>query len=464
VKELAPPNPFVTVVGGGLAGSECAFQLAEMGYDVVLLEMRGSGRTTPAHKTDQLAELVCSNSFGSTTDYSAPGQLKWEAERMNSLILKAGKRASVPAGMALGVDREIFAKEITETLKDHPRIRVERKVVESLDEVPRPAVIATGPLTDEPLAKSIKSHFDDEFLYFYDAIAPVIDHDSINHDIVFRADRFDKGTKDYINCPLEKEDYFRLIEEIKLARKVEFKEFEKVPYFSGCMPIEAMIESGDQTLRFGPMSPKGIRNPKDGENYYAIVQLRQDNKEGTAYNMVGFQTKMAYGEQKRIFQMIPGLENAEFLKLGSIHKNMYIQSPKKLSSYLNSPKDPWLFFAGQITGVEGYFDSTCIGLMVAHFLSDQMKGRDVSKPPRASAFGSLLNGITEDNDYFQPTNINFGLFPKPEFEWKGKKESKRIKRELQLERAKEAFVTWDKCQSREIESQPERENHEIQKF
>ncbi len=435
------------MVGGGLAGSECAYQLAEMGHSVVLYEMRGSGHTTPAHKTDKLAELVCSNSFGSTTDYSAPGQLKWEAEKMNSLILQAGQKAAVPAGMALGVDREIFANEVTAKIRNHPRIEIRHQIINSLDEVPRPAVIATGPLTDSNLAQSLREHFDGEFLYFYDAIAPIIDYDSINHDVAFRADRFDKGTKDYINCPLEKDQYFKLIEEIKSARKVEFKEFEKVPYFSGCMPIEAMVESGDQTPRFGPMSPKGIRNPKDGQNYYAIVQLRQDNKEGTAYNMVGFQTKMAYGEQKRVFQMIPGLEEAEFLKLGSIHKNLYIQSPKKLTPYLSSPKDPWLFFAGQITGVEGYFDSTCIGLMVAHFLDDQMNQRDIVRPPRASAFGSLLNGITEDNEYFQPTNINFGLFPVPPgFEVKNK-EGKKRKRELQLEIAQKAFPTWSKVPS-----------------
>lgn len=447
---LNPPNSSISVVGAGLAGSECAYQLAKMGYEVVLYEMRGGGRSTPAHKTEQFAELVCSNSLGSTTDYSAPGQLKWEAEQMGSLILQAGQKAKVPAGMALGVDRDVFAGEITKKLSDHPKIQIKREVISSLDQVPRPAVIATGPLTESALAQDMKVHFDGEFLYFYDAIAPIIDFDSINHDVVFRADRFDKGDKDYLNCPLEKDEYFKLIEEIKAAKKVEFKEFEKVPYFSGCMPIEAMVERGDQTPRFGPMSPKGIRHPETEAKYYAIVQLRQDNKEGTAYNMVGFQTKMAYGEQKRIFRMIPGLEDAEFLKLGSIHKNMYIQSPKKLTPILSSPKDPWLFFAGQITGVEGYFDSTCIGLMVAHFIDDQMNQRDVIRPPRASAFGSLLNGITEDNDYFQPTNINFGLFPKPEnFAVKGK-ESKKIKRELQLENAKKAFVTWESLKRKKV--------------
>ena len=443
---MTPPNPFVTVVGGGLAGSECAYQLAERGHKVVLIEMRGSGRSTPAHKTDRFAELVCSNSLGSTTDYSAPGQLKWEAQRKNSLILAAASMAAVPAGMALGVDREVFAAHVTETLKNHPNITIKRETVSSLEEIPRPCVIATGPLTDEALAKSIGEHLGEEFLYFYDAIAPIIDVDSINFDKVFKADRFDRGTKDYINCGLQKDEYFRLIEEIKAAKKVEFKEFERVPYFSGCMPIEAMIETGDQTLRFGPLSPKGITHPETKEKYYAVVQLRQDNKEATAYNMVGFQTKMAYADQKRVFRMIPGLEEAEFLKLGSIHKNMFIHSPKKLTRCLSSQTDPWLFFAGQITGVEGYFDSTCIGLLVAGFLEDRLQGRDVVYPPRASAFGSLLNGITEDNDYFQPTNINFGLFPKPPelpSEGKKKKEGKKERRDRQLELAKEAFLTWD---------------------
>lgn len=430
------PGP-IHIVGAGLAGSECAYQLAEFGFDVVLYEMR-SKKLTPAHKTTNFAELVCSNSFGSGTDYSAAGQLKWEAAKLNSLILKSAIEARVPAGMALGVDREIFSNQITSTLKNHPRITIVEKVVESLDEVPRPAVFATGPLTDTSLANSLREHFDDEFLYFFDAIAPIIDADSINMDIAFRADRYDKGTKDYINCPLNKDQYYQLIEEIKAARKVEAKDFEKdTPYFQGCMPIEAIIEKGDETLRFGPLSRKGLWNP-NGESSYAIVQLRQENKEATAFNMVGFQTKMAYGEQKRIFRMIPGLENAEFLKLGSIHRNLYIQSPKRLSPVLASKKDPNLFFAGQITGVEGYFDSTCIGLLTAHLLNDQLRGNAHNLPPRESAFGSLLNAITEDNEYFQPTNISFGLFPKLTETIR----DKRKKRDKQLEIAKEHFQQW----------------------
>jgi len=434
-------NLVISVVGAGLAGSECAWQLAERGFKVRLYEMR-SGTMTPAHKTNGLAELVCSNSFGSQTDYSAPGQLKWEAEALGSLILKAAKESAVPAGMSLSVDRDKFSQSITTALENHPNIEIRRELVSSLDQVGRPAVIATGPLTHEPLAKSMQAHFDQEFLYFFDAIAPIIDADSINTEIVFKADRFGKGTKDYYNCPLERDQYFKLIDEIKNARKVESKEFEKTPYFEGCMPIEAMVERGVETPRFGPMSPKGIRNPKNDKGYFAIVQLRQENLEATAYNMVGFQTKMAYGEQSRVFRMIPGLEEAEFLKLGSIHRNLYIHSPKKLTKTLSSQKDPDLFFAGQITGVEGYFESTCMGLLIANFMNDKYSGREISFPPRRSAFGSLLNALTEEKEHFQPTNINFSLFPKLEdFQVRNKKD-KAAKKDQQLLLAKQALSEW----------------------
>ena len=440
---MANSNPQITVVGGGLAGCECAFQLAERGHSVILYEMRRQGeRQTPAHKTDRLAELVCSNSFGSSTDYSAPGQLKWEAERLNSLILKAAQEASVPAGMALGVDRDKFAQSVTHAIENHPRIELRRELVTSLDKLPRPVVIATGPLTEDALAQDLRRHFDDEFLYFFDAIAPIIDADSIDTERAYKADRWDKGNRDYYNCPLERDEYFAFIEAVKAARKIEAKDFERdTPYFNGCMPVEEIIARGDQTLRFGPMSPKGLKDPRDGKGAYAVVQLRQDNKEATAFNMVGFQTKMAYGEQQRVFRMIPGLENAEFLKLGSVHRNLYIQSPKKLTAHLASRKDEWLFFAGQITGVEGYFDSTCTGLLVAGFLDDKLNQRPMRAPPRASALGSLLNAITEDNDYFQPTNINFSLFPKIEVNGRGR-DVKAERKERQLAEAKRAMEAW----------------------
>lgn len=440
---MARENQQIVVVGGGLAGSECAFQLAEMGHEVVLYEMRGSGKMTPAHKTDRLAELVCSNSFGSTTDYSAPGQLKWEAEQLGSLILKSAKAAAVPAGMALGVDRDLFAQSITEALERHPRVTIRREAVPSLDAIARPAVVCTGPLTDDSLSASMREHFDGEFLYFFDAIAPIVDHDTINKFVSYKADRFGKGSRDYYNCPLNKDQYYALMEAIRTARKIEAKDFEKdTPYFNGCMPIEAILERGVDTMRFGPMSPKGLKHPWTGRSAFAVVQLRQDNKQNTAYNMVGFQTKMAYGEQVRVFRMIPGLENAEFLKLGSIHRNLYIQTPKKLSGVLSSQKDPLLFFTGQITGVEGYFDSTCMGLLVAHFMHDRLLGREILRPPRETAIGSLLNAITEDNDYFQPTNINFGLFPYIEGFDGYKRESREAKRKLQLSRAKSALLEW----------------------
>lgn len=436
-----PDNkPVVHVVGAGLAGSECAWQLAEFGYSVVLYEMRAA-TMTPAHKTANFAELVCSNSFGSLTETAAPGQLKWEAEKLRSKILEAALHARVPAGQALGMDREVFSQYMTTALRSHPRIRVENKVVHALDEVPRPCVIATGPLTHDDLARSMQSHFGDEFLYFFDAIAPIIDADSINMEVAWKADRWDKGTKDYINCPMNKKEYFFFVEAIKNARKIEAKDFEKdTPYFESCMPIEAMLERGEQTPRFGPMSPKGLRDPRTGNSPFAVVQLRQENRECTAYNMVGFQTKMAYGDQKDVFRLIPGLENAEFLKLGSIHRNLYIHSPQRLNRDLSSRRDPLLFFAGQITGVEGYFESTCMGLLVARFLDRKLRGLDFMAPPRASAFGALLNAITDEakgKDEFQPTNINFGMLPPIE----GRLD-KMEKRRLQVEAAREAFTAW----------------------
>lgn len=429
----------ISVVGAGLAGSECALQLAHMGFKVTLFEMRGE-KSTPAHKTNNFAELVCSNSFGSLNEVSAPGQLKWEADQLNSFILKAAKDCAVPAGQALGIDREKFSTLITDMIHQHPNIKVVIKPVFSLDDIPRPAVIATGPLTDEPLAQDLQKHFENDFLYFFDAIAPIIDADTINKDIAWKADRYDKGTGDYYNCPLNKEQYNNFIQEITNARKIEPKHFETTDFFEGCMPIEVMVERGPQTLRFGPMKPVGLDDPRTGRYPYAVVQLRQDNKEATAYNIVGFQTRMAYGEQTRIFRMIPGLENAEFLKLGSIHRNLFINTPKVLSKRLTSHKDDDLYFAGQITGVEGYFESTCIGLLVAHFIKQKSIGQNFNPPPRASALGSLLNAITDEFKIkgFQPTNINFGLLPPLEHPPKDKTEKKSI----QIQYAKEAMKTW----------------------
>lgn len=443
----------VTVVGAGLAGTECALQLATMGFQVSLFEMR-SKTMTPAHKTNQFAELVCSNSFGSESEGSAPHQLKWEAECLGSFILKAAQIAKVPAGQALSVDRELFAQTLTQWVHNHPNITVINEVVQSLSDLPRPCVIATGPLTNEDLAKDLQQHFGDEFLYFFDAIAPIIDTDSIDMDICWKQDRYDKGTPDYINCPMNKDDYNKFIEEVKNAKKIEPKHFETTSFFEGCMPIEVMVDRGPQTLRFGPMKPVGLKHPKAEREPWAVVQLRQDNKEGTAFNMVGFQTRMSYGEQVRVFRTIPGLQNAEFLKLGSIHRNLFINSPKRLNRDLSSQKDSSLFFAGQITGVEGYFESTCIGLLVAHFVHQKWQGESTSYPPRPTAFGSLLEAITDPTraKHFQPTNMNFGLFPPlpetPEQEgeqlpFKKKKAfDKKLKKDLQIKQAQNALKAW----------------------
>ncbi len=434
----------VQVVGAGLAGVECALQLAHAGVPVTLWEMKPHKRT-PAQKHDFFAELVCSNSFGSQAEVSAPGQLKREAKLLGSFVLKAAESAQVPAGQALGVDREKFGALLTKWVHEHPLIEVRAEVVTSLAQIPRPAVIATGPLTDEALAISLRERFGQDFLYFFDAIAPVISADSIDFDIAWKADRYGKGTADYVNCPLDKEEYNRLISEIEGARKIETKEFEKTPYFEGCMPIEEMVRRGPQTLRFGPLKPVGLENPRTGRWAYAVVQLRQENQEATAYNMVGFQTKMAYPEQQRIFRLIPGLQEAEFLKLGSIHRNLYIHTPTKLTPFLQCRQDPDLFFAGQVTGVEGYFESSVIGLLIAKFIAQRSQGHEMLVPPRASAVGSLLAAITDSHkvEHFQPTNINFSLFPALEVdETKRKKMPKDEKRKIQLDRAMRAMAEW----------------------
>lgn len=430
----------ISVVGGGLAGTECAYQLAELGWAVDLYEMRDGTTTTPAHITDNLGELVCSNSFGSENPISGTGQLKWEAQQMNSLILSSAHKARVDAGQALAVDRLIFSSALHAAVENHPSIRLIRKKILSLKDVPRPAVIATGPLTDEALATELQDLCGREFLYFFDAISPIVSAESIDRSIAWAQDRYDKGTPDYLNCPLEKEEYNQLIDEITRARKVTPHHFETTPFFEGCMPIEEMIERGPQTLRFGPMKPVGLIDPRTGRRPWAVVQLRKENSEGTSYNLVGFQTRMAYGEQVRILRMIPGLENAEFLKLGSIHRNLYVNTPMCLAEDLSSKKDPMLFLAGQITGVEGYFESSCIGLLVARFLDQKLSGLPFSGPPRTTAMGSLMSAITDPlrSRNFQPTNINFGLFPPLDLQTS----EKDVRKKSIIKRAQRDFSRW----------------------
>lgn len=428
----------IHIVGGGLAGSECALQLANKGYKVSLYEMRRGDRSTPAHKTQDFAELVCSNSFGSLNPESAPGQLKWEAEQLNSYVLKAAKDASVPAGQALGIDRHRFSKILTDMILQHPNITVIPKAVDSLAEIPRPAVIATGPLTDSKLANDLHKFLGKEFLYFFDAISPIIDADTIDTNIAWKADRYGKGSADYFNCPMDKDQYYSFVQAIKDAKKVEFKEFENVPYFEGCMPIEEIVRRGDDTARFGPMKPVGLEDPRTGKIPYAVVQLRQDNREATAYSIVGFQTKMTYSEQIRVFRTIPGLEKAEFLKLGSIHRNLYVNALQSLNTDLSTKNDSNLYLAGQIAGVEGYFESTCMGLLVSVFLDQKLKDKPLLLPPRESALGALLYTITkEEKRTPQPTNINFGLFPAITGRM-----AKDEKKAAQIRAAQEAFKSW----------------------
>lgn len=403
------------VVGAGLAGAEAAWQLAQRNINVTLYEMKPLKRS-PAHKTDLFAELVCSNSFRSD-DYvnNAVGLLHEEMRRVDSLIIKAADETKVPAGGALAVDRDGFAEYVTDKLKNHPLITIVNK---ELTELPAKeeglTIIATGPLTSEALANSISDTIGGEKLSFYDAIAPVIYKDSINFDIAWYQSRYDKGDKyDYINCPLNKEQYETFVDALLNGEKTEFHEFEKPEYFNGCLPIEVMAERGRDTLLFGPMKPVGLTDPHTSSRPYAVVQLRQDNKEDTLRNLVGFQTKLKHSAQTQIFRLIPGLENAVFARLGGIHKNTFIKSPLLLDKYLRLKSYPHIMFAGQITGTEGYVESASIGWLAGFFASHLLKGETPVLPPRETALGCQLAHLSDsmENNRFEPMNINFGLFP-----------------------------------------------------
>ncbi len=429
----------IHIIGGGLAGSEAAWQLAEAGLKVRLSEMRGSGETTPAHETDNLAEMVCSNSFRSDdADSNAVGLLHQEMRAMGSLIMRAADKHRVPAGSALAVDREGFAAEVTKTIDEHPNITVVRERIDSLPD--HPTIIATGPLTGSALAEAIAAETGQGALAFFDAIAPIVHKDSIDMDVAWMAARWDKGGKDYVNCPMDKAQYEAFVQALIDGGKTEFKEWEKdTPYFEGCMPIEVMAERGVETLRFGPMKPVGLDNPRTGRWPYAVVQLRQDNALGTLWNMVGFQTKLKHGEQVRIFRMIPGLENAEFARLGGIHRNSFINSPRLLDQELRLKSKPNVRFAGQITGCEGYVESAAIGLIAARFAAAELAGRALSSPPPETALGALLGHITggADAETFQPMNVNFGLMPPPPGRAK-----KADRKKAYTERARASFAIW----------------------
>ena len=429
----------IQIIGGGLAGSEAAWQLAEAGIRVRLSEMRGSGDSTPAHHTDSLAEMVCSNSFRSDdAEHNAVGLLHQEMRTLGSLIMRAGDKHRVPAGSALAVDRDGFAADVTCMVEEHPNITVVRERVDCLPD--HPTIIATGPLTGSKLAQSIAAETGQDALAFFDAIAPIVHRDSIDMDVAWMAARWDKGGKDYVNCPLDKDQYDAFVEALVDGEKMPFHDWEKdTPYFEGCMPIEVMAERGPQTLRYGPMKPTGLDNPRTGRWPYAVVQLRQDNKLGTLWNMVGFQTKLKHGEQVRIFRTIPGLENAEFARLGGIHRNSFINSPKLLDGELRLKSKPNIRFAGQITGCEGYIESAAVGILAARFAAAELRGERLPKPPGETALGALLAHITggAEADTFQPMNINFGLMPPV-----GGRSKKADRKKAYTDRARTALGEW----------------------
>lgn len=416
----------VAVIGAGLAGSEAAYRLANEGIKVDLYEMRPK-KMTPAHRTDKFAEIVCSNSFGSFEIGTGSGLLKQEMRLLGSLIMKVADRYKVPAGSALAVDREKFSQEITQILESHPNINIIREEVKEIPENYDYIIIATGPLTSESLSKEIQRLTGSEYLYFYDAIAPTVDAETVDYSKGFWGDRYGKGTGDYFNCVLTKQEYERFYEELINGEQVPLKDFEKAVYFEGCLPIEEIARRGKETLLYGPMKPVGLTDPKTGKRPYAVVQLRKENREGTLLSLVGFQTKLKYPEQKRIFRLIPALENATFVRLGSIHRNTFIQSQKVLLPTLQLKKKPNIFFAGQITGVEGYAASSATGILAGLNVARIIKGLNPVVPPKTTMLGGLINYITTPKEELQPMNPNFALLPELNIKIKDKRKRKEEK-------------------------------------
>jgi methylenetetrahydrofolate--tRNA-(uracil-5-)-methyltransferase len=414
----------VTIIGGGLAGCEAAWQAAQRGISVDLHEMKPL-RFSPAHVSDHLAELVCSNSLRSNNPHNAVGLLKEELRRLNSLIMKVADETRVPAGDALAVDRRIFAEKITGRLATHGQIRIFRKEVTQVSEEGI-LILASGPLTSPPLAESIRELTGTDSLYFYDAIAPIIDGDSLNSSTVFRASRYGEGD-DYVNCPMNRDEYYRFIEELKKGEKIPYRDFENPVHFEGCLPIEEMADRGIETLAHGPMKPVGLIDPHTGRMPYAVVQLRRENAEGSAFNLVGFQTKLKWKEQERIFRLIPGLEKASFLRFGSMHRNTFIHSPALLTTTLQLKREPRIFFAGQITGVEGYVESTAMGLLAGVNASFLAQLKPLVVPPETTAMGGLVRHLTRRPERgFQPMNVNFGILPSPSGRLRGRDKHKAI--------------------------------------
>jgi methylenetetrahydrofolate--tRNA-(uracil-5-)-methyltransferase len=432
----------IKIIGAGLAGSEAAWQCARRGVDVELFEMRPV-RSTPAHQTGDFAELVCSNSLKSDSENTAPWLLKEEMRRAGSLLLQIARDGAVPAGHALAVDRIAFAARVTEAISREPRITVRREEVTRVDEKGDVTIIATGPLTSDALASEIArlsatksgdaDGSENPRLYFYDSISPIVEADSIDMSRVYMAARYDKGSADYINCPMTPEEYSRFYDALVAAQSVEEKDWEKLNYFESCLPIEEIARRGRDTLRFGPMKPVGLKDPRTGKMPYAVVQLRQENLRADSYNLVGFQNHLKFGEQARVLRLIPGLENGRFLRYGQIHRNTYINSPSLLRGTLQMTEHPHVLFAGQICGVEGYVESIATGLMAGMNASALMSGCEITPAPRASAFGSLVHYVTHASaKNFQPANITFDLLPPLDKKIRDRKERHRAQCELAL--------------------------------
>ena len=435
----------IKIIGAGLAGSEAAWQCARRGFDVELWEMRPV-RSTPAHQTADFAELVCSNSLKSDSENTAPWLLKEEMRRAGSLLMEIARACAVPAGHALAVDRVTFAAEVTATISHEPRITVRREEATRVDETGDITIIATGPLTSNVLAAEIArlsaltsvgetmpTASSNSHLYFYDSISPIVEADSIEMSRVYMAARYDKGSADYINCPMTQEEYENFYNALVSAQSVEEKDWEKLNYFEGCLPIEEIARRGKDTLRFGPMKPVGLRDPRTGKMPYAVVQLRQENLRADSYNLVGFQNHLKFGEQAKVLRLIPGLENARFLRYGQIHRNTYINAPWLLRETLQMREHPRVFFAGQICGVEGYVESIATGLLAGMHAAAIVSGAQLSAAPRASAFGSLTHYVTHaDPKYFQPANITFDLLPPLERKVRDRTERHRLQCELAL--------------------------------
>jgi len=432
----------IAIIGGGLAGCEAAWQCVTRGCRVTLYDMKPQ-QYSPAHQSPDLAELVCSNSFRSNDPFSAVGLLKDEMRQLDSLIMRVADESAVPAGKALAVDRELFAARITGTLEQHPLVTIVRREITELPPAAvTPTIIASGPLTSESLAESLAALTGRQRLFFYDAIAPILYRESLDFDIIYQKSRYDDGPGDYLNCPLDRETYQHFIAELAAGTYAPLRQFEEPKYFEGCLPIEVMCGRGEDTLRFGPMKPVGLEDPRTGRCPYAVVQLRKENKQGTLYNMVGFQTKLTYSEQKRIFRLIPGLGQAEFARFGSIHRNTFICAPELLLPTLQTRFRPDLLVAGQLSGVEGYVESTAMGLLAGINGARLASGQPATVPPVGTALAALIAHLTETAPaHFQPSNVNFGLFP----DWE-KKVPKRLRGQVRAERSREAMGEWLKLQ------------------